>query len=263
MKVVLFCGGLGLRLRDYSEAIPKPMVKVGKHPILWQVMRYYAHYGHKEFILCLGYKGELIKDYFLHYDECMANDFVLSDGGRRIELFGSDIDDWKITFADTGIGSSIGQRLRAVRKHLEGEETFLANYTDGLTDLPFDDYLAFAEAQDKTACFLSVHPTASFHMVESDPDGSVTKIAPVAAATRINCGYFVLKQSIFDVMEETDDLVTDPFQRLIGQRELVTFPYDGFWECMDTFKDRQMLDEMVQRGEKPWQVWENDSDHDV
>jgi glucose-1-phosphate cytidylyltransferase len=139
MKVVLFCGGRGLRLREHSEAIPKPMVQIGYRPILWHVMRYYAHYGHRDFILCLGYRADAIKDYFLHYDEAASNDFVLSEGGRRVELLGSDIADWRITFADTGLDTTIGERLRRVRHLLEGEEIFLANYGDTLTDAPLDE----------------------------------------------------------------------------------------------------------------------------
>src|SRR5574341_155527 len=131
MKVVLFCGGLGMRLREYSEAVPKPMVPVGYRPIVWHLMRYYAHYGHKDFILCLGYKADAIKNYFLQYDETVSNDFVLSQGGGKVELLGSDISDWKITFVDTGLTTNIGQRLRAVEKHLKDEEVFLANYADG------------------------------------------------------------------------------------------------------------------------------------
>jgi len=135
MKVVIFCGGLGMRLREYSESIPKPMVPVGYRPILWHLMRYYAHYGHKEFILCLGYKADSIKKYFLDYDETVSNDFVMSNGGRTVDLLASDIQDWQITFVDTGINSSIGERLKAVERHVAGEEEFLANYSDGLTDL--------------------------------------------------------------------------------------------------------------------------------
>src|SRR6476620_5736469 len=135
MKVVLFCGGLGTRLGELTEHIPKPLVKIGYRPILWYVMKYYAHYGHRDFILCLGYKADTIKDYFLHYDECLSNDFVLDGQGGKPILLNRDIHDWKITFVDTGMHANIGQRLRAVRGHLEGEETFLANYADGLTDL--------------------------------------------------------------------------------------------------------------------------------
>src|SRR5215471_8658844 len=139
VKVVLFCGGLGMR--EYSEVLPKPMVPIGYRPILWHVMKYYAHYGHKDFILCLGYKADVIKQYFRNYDECVSNDFVLSSGGKNVELLGSDIDDWNITFVDTGLTSNIGQRLKAVRRQLEGEEMFLANYTDGLSDVPLPNVI--------------------------------------------------------------------------------------------------------------------------
>ena len=124
MKVVLFCGGLGTRLREHSDTIPKPLVNIGHRPILWHLMRYYAHYGHKDFILCLGYRGDLIREYFLNYNECISNDFVLSDGGKKIELLSRDLDDWRITFVDTGLQSNIGQRLLRVRKFLEGEDSF-------------------------------------------------------------------------------------------------------------------------------------------
>ena len=138
MKVVLFCGGQGMRMREFSETIPKPMVPIGYRPIMWHLMRYYAHFGHKDFILCLGYRGDSIKEYFLNYKEWLSNDFVLSGGGADVQLLSSDIDDWRITFVDTGTHSNIGERLRAVRPHLEGEEIFLANYSDGLTDAPLD-----------------------------------------------------------------------------------------------------------------------------
>lgn len=255
MKVVLFCGGLGMRLRNHSDSIPKPLVRVGPQPILWNVMRYYAHYGHKEFILCLGYRGEAIKEFFLGYREAIANDFTLSGGGSAIELHKRDIEDWKITFVDTGLSSNIGQRLANVREHLEGEEMFLANYSDGLTDLPLDGYLDFVREQDRIATFVSVRPTASFHAVKASPDGVVTDIYPVSEKSRINCGYFALKKEIFDYMEPGDELVTAPFQRLIKEGQLVTYRYDGFWECMDTFKDQQQLDDMHGRGETPWTVW--------
>src|ERR671911_334320 len=134
MKGVIFCGGLGIRARAGFQALPQPMIPVGYRPILWHVMRYYAHFGHKDFILCLGYKADTIKSYFLKYDETISNDFVFAEGGKRVDLLGSDIQDWKITFVDTGLNSNIGQRLKAVEPFLEGEETFLANYGDGLTD---------------------------------------------------------------------------------------------------------------------------------
>ena len=155
MKVVLFCGGLGLRLRDYSESIPKPMVPIGARPILWHLMKYYAHFGHRDFILCLGWQGEAIKRYFLEYDECLSNDFTLSAGGEDVQLLNRDIDDWRITFVDTGVSSSIGQRLRSVREHLAGEDMFLANYADGLTDFPLPELIDFVEERRAVGGFLS------------------------------------------------------------------------------------------------------------
>ena len=255
MKVVLFCGGLGLRLREYSDSIPKPLVPVGPQPVLWNVMRYYAHYGHKDFILCLGHQGEAIKRFFLGYNEAIANDFTMSEGGAAIDLHQSDIHDWKITFVDTGLRSNIGERLKRVQEHLKGEDIFLANYSDGLSDLPLDDYLSFARQHDKVGCFVSVSPSTSFHVVESNASGLVKNISPSSESTRINCGYFVFKQEIFDHMEQGDELVVEPFHRLIDKKQLVTYEYDGFWECMDTFKDKQQLDDMHARGDTPWAVW--------
>src|SRR3972149_5676789 len=165
MKVVLFCGGLGMRLREYSETIPKPMVNIGYRPILWHVMKYYAHCGHKDFILCLGHGADVIKNYFLNYNECLSNDFVLSQGGRRLKLLNSDIQDWKITFVDTGATSNIGQRLKAVEKHLNGETVFMANYSDGLTDLPLSKHIDHFHQHDRLATFLWVKPNVSFHFI--------------------------------------------------------------------------------------------------
>jgi glucose-1-phosphate cytidylyltransferase len=255
MKVVLFCGGLGMRLRDYSD-LPKPLVDVGERPILWHLMRYYAHYGHKEFILCLGHGAQRIKDYFLQYDECSTNDFVLSQGGSKVELLNTDIDDWTITFVDTGASSLIGERLRQVERFLGDDEYFLANYADGLSDLPLDEYVEDFVARDKTACFLSVPAPHTFHIVHADEENHVTQMEHVSRSpVRINAGFFVLRRSIFDVIEPGDELVLEPFDRLIKERELLAVPYDGFWRNMDTFKDKIQLDEIYAAGSPPWKVW--------
>jgi glucose-1-phosphate cytidylyltransferase len=256
MKVILFCGGLGTRIREHSENVPKPMINIGYRPIIWHVMRYYAHFGHNDFILCLGYKADAIKNYFLHYEETVSNDFVLMQGGRRIELLNSDIKDWKITFVDTGLNSNIGQRLKAVEKHLDGEEIFLANYTDGLSDLPLPEAVEHFKKQDKVACFVSVKPTQTCHLVSLEANGIVTHIEHITdCGMRINGGFFVLKRDIFQYMREGEELVQEPFQRLIAERQLIAYPYDGFWACMDTFKDRQLLEDMHSRGQTPWEVW--------
>lgn len=257
MKVVLFCGGLGLRIRD-AEDIPKPMVQIGYRPILWHVMKYYAHFGHKDFILCLGYRADVVKNYFLNYNECVSNDFVLSGGGKKLELFNSDIDDWKITFADTGINANIGQRLRAVEKHLNGDEEFLANYSDGLTNLHLPEQLDHFHQQDKIASFLCVRPNLSYHMVALAEGRSnlVSGIQAISDATmRINGGFFIFKKKIFDYIREKEDLVEEPFQRLIGEKQLVGYRYNGFWVSMDTFKDRQHLESLYSTSAAPWEVW--------
>ena len=255
MKVVLFCGGLGMRLREYSENIPKPMVPIGYRPILWHLMKYYASYGHKDFILALGYRADTIKDYFLNYDECLSNDFVLNGQGKP-ELLNRDIDDWKITFVDTGTHSNIGQRLRAVRKHLEDEEMFLANYSDGLTDLNLINLVDYHKKGGQVATFLCVSPGQSFHAVTLEPDGHVSDIHDLSqSGVNINGGFFVFKQSIFDYMKDGEELVHAPFKRLIEIRQLVAYPYKGFWASMDTFKDKQRLDDLHAKGDAPWEIW--------
>lgn len=256
MKVVLFCGGMGMRLREYSEAIPKPMVPLGYRPILWHVMKYYAHFGHKDFILCLGWKGDVIKNYFLHYDECVSNDFVISGGGNNVHLLHSDIHDWRITFVDTGTTTNIGQRLKAVAPHLEGEEVFLANYADGLTDLHLPDMVSFFHRHRAAASFLSVRPRQSMHAVHLKPDGQVARIAPMGdAGIWINGGYFVLRRDIFDYLQDGEEMVGEAFERLIAEGRLWGMPYEGFWGCMDTYKEKQALDDLVSQGYTPWEVW--------
>ena len=202
MKVVLFCGGLGMRIREQSDSIPKPMVPIGYRPLLWHVMKYYAHYGHKDFILCLGYKADVVKNYFLNYDECVSNNFVLSQGGNKLKLLNSDIHDWNITFVDTGISSNIGQRLKAVESYLEGESVFLANYSDGLTDLPLPEYIDHFLQRDKIGSFLAVTPSQSYHVVSVDGElaGGIRPIAETGIL--INGGFFAFRTEIFNFMKE-------------------------------------------------------------
>jgi glucose-1-phosphate cytidylyltransferase len=259
MKVVLFCGGLGMRIRDYSEDIPKPMVTIGYRPILWHVMKYYAHFGHKDFVLCLGYKADLIKSFFLNYNECVSNDFVLSNGGKDLELLRTDIQDWRITFVDTGLTSNIGQRLKSVEKFLRDEDVFMANYSDGLCDLPLDRLVDTFRRSGKIACFLSVQPTQSFHVVSLRDGCLVDNIQHISSSGfSINGGYFIFNRRIFDYIRDGEELVNEPFQRLIKEEQLITLKYDGFWASMDTFKDRQLLNDMYSRGETPWEVWKGE-----
>ncbi|MGZ8691733.1 MAG: glucose-1-phosphate cytidylyltransferase [Gaiellaceae bacterium] len=258
MKVVLFCGGLGLRMRESSERVPKPMVPIGGRPILWHVMKYFAHHGHTEFVLCLGYKAEAIKDYFLNYNEALSNDFVLSDSGRKVELLRHDIQDWEITFVDTGLHTSIGQRLKAVQPHLAGEEMFLANYGDVVTDAPLPALVANLRERGMVASFLCVKPGYTFHIVSAGKDGLVSALQDTTRSDLwINGGYFVFRKEIFDYIHDRDDLVEQPFQRLIEERQLLAHKYEGFWAPMDTLKDQQKLEALLENGNGPWRVWED------
>ncbi|MDB5058000.1 MAG: Nucleoside-diphosphate-sugar pyrophosphorylase family protein [Chloroflexi bacterium] len=256
MKVVLFCGGLGMRLREYSETIPKPMVPIGNHPILWHVMKYYAHYGYTDFILCLGYKAHVIKEYFLNYNECLSNDFTLSDGGKNLQLLSSDIQNWRITFVDTGLTANIGQRLKAVEPYLDSDPVFLANYTDGLTDLPLPCVLDHFYRANTIAGFLAVRPSQTFHRVRIDSGGLVRGISDMSTADFwINGGFFVFKREIFAYLRDGEELVHEPFQRLIAESQLTAYKHAGFWACMDTFKEKQQFDDMHALGHVPWEVW--------
>lgn len=257
MKVVLFCGGEGIRLREYSEQIPKPMVPIGYRPILWNVMKYYANFGHNDFILCLGYKEDVIKKYFINYDETVSNDFIFKNGGKNIKLFNSDIHDWKITFVDTGLHSNIGMRLLRVRDYLKGEKMFLANYSDGLTDLHLPDMINwFEKKKDKTAGFVVYKPGQSVHVVHREEDGTVHKIIHIKdSGLHLNTGYFVFRDDIFDYIEYGEELVQEPFQRLIEKNRLISWEHKGFWASMDTFKDKKMLDDLYEKGNPVWEVW--------
>lgn len=259
MKVVLFCGGLGLRMRSQIDSAPKPMMAVGDRPVLWHIMRYYAHFGHTEFILCLGYGAASVKQYFLDYDETQSNDFVLSKGGQRVDLLQSDISEWRITFVDTGVETSIGERLRRVRHLLEDDEIFLANYGDVLTDAPMNRIVDDFVESDNVASLLAVPPQASFHVVDVNDEAKVSGLYQVATMPMwINGGHFVLRQGIFDVLGRDEDLVDDAFPRLAAAGRLAAVRYKGFWAPMDTLKERSHLEELHRKGTRPWAVWSSD-----
>lgn len=255
MKVVLFCGGLGTRLREYSGDIPKPLVPIGNRPIMWHVMKYYAHFGHKQFILCLGYKGEKIKEYFLNYNEYLTNDFTLANGGKDLHLMQSDIHDWEITFVDTGLTSNVGTRLKIAEPFLEGEEMFLANYTDGLTNLDLNTMIDRFTMSDKVGIMLCPQPSQSFHVVSLDQDDLVRRIDYVRdAGLIVNGGYFVFRKEIFSYMKYGEELVLEPFHRLIEKNLLIGHRHEGFW-AMDTFKEQQELTDLYLQGKAPWEIW--------
>ena len=261
MKVVIFCGGLGVRMGEETKRIPKPMITIGGKPMLWHIMDYYARWGHTEFILCLGYKGEVVKEYFLTYNEALFNDFVLEhdDSGSAVELLSPKRPRWRVTFADTGISSTIGERLKAVEPYVGEDQEFLATYGDALTDLVLPDLISAFHRSDGSAMFMSVRPEFYAHMVTYDDEGVVLSLAELRQSdVRINGGFFVFNRTIFDLIEPGDDLVDAPFSRLMARRELLAYPYEGFFGPMDTIKDRQRLEALYEGGTAPWLKLQSD-----
>lgn len=251
MKVVLFCGGLGTRIREYSEAVPKPMIPIGHQPILWHVMQYYSDHGHKDFILCLGYKANVVKEFFLNYRPQIYADCTISNG--QVQFLEEQPADWRVTLIDTGIWRNIGERLYAVREHLRAEEMFLANYSDGLCNVDLGHMAEMFRASGKVACFLAVRPPLTYHLADIDVDGRVREfISSDRSDIWINGGYFLFRREIFDYMREGEELVLDPFARLIAENKLMAYKHEGFWRSMDTLKDRQVLEDMVEHGRTPW-----------
>jgi glucose-1-phosphate cytidylyltransferase len=253
MKVILFCGGLGTRIREYSEAVPKPMIPVGGEPMLWHIMQYYSSFGHRDFTLCLGHKANIIKEFFLGYRREVFNDCVISNHGTNVELLSPPLDDWRVAMVDTGIWRNIGERLWAVRDLVKDEAMFLANYSDGLSDVDLDEMVANFEASGKIGCFLAVRPPLTFHLAEIGDDKLVSKMTPATRSDLwINGGFFIFRREIFDYMRPGEELVIEPFTRLIEEKQLLAYKHNGFWRSMDTLRDRQLLEEMVEQGRMPW-----------
>jgi glucose-1-phosphate cytidylyltransferase len=258
MKVVLFCGGLGMRMGETSSRVPKPMITIGDRPILWHIMKYYSSFGITDFVLGLGYKADAIKQYFLDYNEAIANDFVLRNG-KHVELLRRDIDDWSMTFVDTGLNELIGQRLMKMQQHVGDDEFFLATYGDGLTDAPLSEMIATLAASDAVGLFLAARPTHNFHLVTFDGENRVETMHDVTKADLwVNAGFFVFRREIFEYIRAGEDLVEEPFHRLIEEQKLIAYPYEGFWAPMDTLKDKQWLENLHEAGSAPWELWNPD-----
>lgn len=258
MKVVLFCGGFGTRIRDYSDSVPKPMIPVGHQPMLLHIMQYYSHYGHRDFILCLGYKANVIKEYFRDFNPSAYSDCVISEFGKKIEMLGASPPDWRITLVDTGVWRNIGQRLMAVRHLVKDEEFFLANYSDGLTDAPLPDMVDRLKQSGKVGSFIAVRPPFNFHLAEFGEQGAVRRMrSSQQSEIWINGGYFVFRNKVFDYIRDGEELVLEPFNRLIEAQQLMAYKYEGFWRAMDTLQDKQVLEDMVEKGNMPWRVQSN------
>lgn len=255
MKVVLFCGGYGMRMRDGASDLPKPMHPVGPRPLIWHVMRYYAHFGHKDFVLCLGYGAHHIKDYFLHYDETESNDFVLHQG--EVELLGSDIQDWNITFVHTGLDSPIGERLRRVKALVQDEEMFHANYADVLTDAPLDTMVEQFANSDAVGQLMAVPPQSAFHCVDITDDGRLDSITTLQEMPLWeNGGYLMFRPEVFEHLSENCDLIDDVCRPLAKQGRMRAYRHRGFWQPADTVKERNALEAAYQGGTRPWMLWE-------
>jgi len=256
MKVVILCGGMGARMKEETEFKPKPLVKIGDKPILWHIMKIYSHYGFSDFILCLGYKGEMIKEYFLNYD-CMNNDFTIDLGCKnQVKFYGNHCEsDWSVTLADTGLETNTGGRIKKIQKYVDGE-TFLATYGDAVGDVNTKKLIEFHKSKGKTATITAVHPLSRYGVVEADDDNIVKgfKEKPRLGGW-INAGFFVFNKDIFRYLKEDSVLETAPLETLSEKREVAVYHHGGFWQCMDTFKDSELLNRIWNSDNVPWRVW--------
>ena len=255
MKVVLFCGGLGRRIREYSESVPKPMIPIGNQPILWHVMQYYSQYGHNDFILCLGYKASIIKEFSLSYRPHVYTDCVVLEFGSKVELLGEVREDWRVTMVDTGVWRNIGERLWTVRDHVHDEDMFLANHSDGLSDVNLNDMIDRFKTSGKLACFLAIRPPLTYHQADIDNTGRVREFRTSdRSEIWINGGYFLFRKGIFEYMREGEELMIEPFRRLIADNQLMAYKHESFWRSMDTLRDRQTLEDLIEQGKMPWRL---------
>ena len=231
MQTVILCGGKGTRLREITENIPKPLVEIGGRPIIWHLMKIYSNYGFNEFILCLGYKGDIIKEYF-------------KDGKE-----------WDITFVDTGQETNTGGRIKKIEKYIKGD-TFFANYADGLANINLKELLEYHKSKKKAATLTTVNPLSQFGIIEVDNDGAILKFKEKPLLNQwINGGFFVFNKEIFNYLDENSVLEKRPFEKLADKRQITAYKFNGFWMCMDTFKDTQTLNELWAKENPPWKIW--------
>jgi len=259
IKAVILCGGQGTRLREETEYKPKPMVQIGGMPIVWHIMKIYSHYGIKDFVLCLGYKGEMIKEYFLH-QELMSHDITigLKKGGRIVHDGNKETEDWNVTLADTGLNAMTGARVKRIERYMDGDEFFLT-YGDGLSDVNINDVLDFHHKSKAIGTLTGVNPQSRFGMVKTDETGVVTEFVekPVMFNDYVNGGYYVFKKEFFDHLQNEDSCVleTKPLSTLAKKRQLSMYKHQGFFHCMDTYKDYLDLNAIWDSGKVPWRVW--------
>ncbi|OGZ42381.1 MAG: glucose-1-phosphate cytidylyltransferase [Candidatus Ryanbacteria bacterium RIFCSPHIGHO2_02_FULL_45_43] len=261
MKVVILCGGRGARLSEETEVQPKPLVRIGERPILWHIMKLYSHYRYNDFILCIGYKGEMIKNYFLNYDE-MHHDFTLKlgSGEKQIHHYGKNTPKWNITFVDTGgPEAETGSRIARVRPYLEDDEEFFLTYGDGVTNININKLYEYHKEKRKVATVTGIKRADRFGVLEVD-DGLANKFAEKPQmAGMTNGGFFVLNKKIFDYLSEQTTCVfeKEPLLNLVKDKQLAVYYHDDFWQCVDTQKDLMGLNSLYRKGHTPWMVWDN------
>lgn len=262
MKTVILCGGMGTRIREVTEDLPKPMIPVGRHPILWHIMKHYAHFGHTEFVLCLGYKGNDIADFFLNYHTRMS-DFTVTLGTEPAVKIHNPHEEtgWQVTMAQTGLETLTGSRLKRVEGYIGEDETFLMTYGDGVSDIDLDALMAFHKGHGKLMTVSGVRPPGRFGEMSHDADGTVTEFneKPQATGGVISGGFFVCNRGVFDYLDGGRDdqmLEREPMQGLARDGEMAVYSHDGFWQCMDTRRDYELLNGLVERNEAPWTVWQ-------
>jgi len=253
MKVIILAGGFGTRLSEYTESVPKPMVTVGARPILWHIMKTYAHFGHSDFYLALGYKAELVKEYFLHYRSLNA-DFTVDLNSGDITSHQTDEIDWKVTLVHTGLESMTGGRVKRMQPFI-GDEPFLLTYGDGVADIDINALVEFHKSHGKMVTVSAVHPGARFGELDMKGDSVVSfKEKPQTTQGWINGGYFVVQPEFFDLIKgDATILEREPLESAAAMGELMAYRHDGFWQCMDTKRDRDSLEEMWQSENAPWQ----------
>jgi len=260
MKVVILCGGYGTRIRGVADDLPKPMIPLGGNPILWHIMKYYAAWGRKEFVLCLGHKGQMIKDFFIHYDTRLRDCTVTLGTAKAIEYHSVHEEiDWTVTLAETGLESLTGTRLRLVNKYLAGQDDFMLTYGDGVGDVDLDALLAFHRAHGKIVTVTGVRPPGRFGELVCDADGKVTEFneKPQATVGQISGGFFVCRREIFDYLDPAENqmLEVEPMRKLVRDGNLMVFPHKGFWHPMDTYRDYSLLNSLVANRQAPWMIW--------
>jgi len=260
MKVIIFCGGRGTRLQEETEYRPKPMVTIGKHPILWHIMKIYSHFSHKDFVLALGYKGEMIKDYFYNY-KWLSSDFTLNIKSKEETYHDhAQLEDWNITFADTGPETKTVKRLSLLKKYLKGEDTFLLTYGDGVADVDINKLVDFHKSKGKIVTLTGINPTSQYGVIDVDSNyiAQAFKEKPTSEDDFINGGFMVCDKRIFNYLNEDDPnmLEETTLRELAKKGEVAVYHHRGFWQCMDTYRDFFNLNNMWNNGQRRWAVWE-------